>query len=79
VRRYIQGLEQAAISVNDLPPLRGVVRDPNDDMVVACAVKGEAQHIVTRDKDLLSLVTYEDIAMVTPERYRHMLREAGHR
>ena len=43
-------------------------------MIVACAVKAQADFIVTRDKDLLSLGSYAGIAMVTPERFRHMLR-----
>jgi predicted nucleic acid-binding protein len=43
-------------------------------MVVACAVAGAASHIVTRDLDLLSLETYEGIAMVTPEVFLALLR-----
>ncbi|MCW5696854.1 MAG: putative toxin-antitoxin system toxin component, PIN family [Bauldia sp.] len=58
----------------DPPRVSGVVRDPNDDMVLACAVGGSAQHIVTRDKDLLSLGNYADIAIVAPETFIHVLR-----
>ena len=36
-------------------PLTGVVRDPNDDMIAACAIDGRADTIVSRDKDLLSI------------------------
>jgi uncharacterized protein len=60
--------------VSGLPPLTGIVRDPNDDMVVACAVAGSASHVVTRDLDLLSLRTYENIAMITPEAFLALLR-----
>lgn len=63
--------------VSGLPPLTGIVRDPNDDMVVACAVAGSAAYVVTRDLDLLSLGTYEDIAMVTPESFLALLRGEG--
>jgi hypothetical protein len=28
-----------------VPPITGVVRDPNDDMVIACAVQARADHI----------------------------------
>ncbi len=65
--------------VAGLPFLTGIVQDPNDDMVVACAVAGAASHIVTRDLDLLSLVTYEDIAMVTPEVFLALLQGEDNR
>lgn len=43
--------------------LKAVPNDPDDDMVVECAVVGNATHIVTGDKHLLSLVNYQDIAI----------------
>ena len=56
-----------------LPPIAGVVRDPNDDMVIACALKAGANYIVTRDKDLLSLGAYEGIQIVTPRQLLDLL------
>ena len=38
--------------------------DPDDDMVVECAVVSGATHIVTGDKHLLSLTNHEGIAIV---------------
>ena len=38
--------------------------DPDDDMVVECAVVGNATHIVTGDKHLLSLTNRQSIAIV---------------
>jgi putative PIN family toxin of toxin-antitoxin system len=61
--------------VTGLPSLTGIVRDPSDDMVVACAVAGSATHVVTRDLDLLSLGMYEGIAMVTPETLLTLFRD----
>ena len=55
VKAYLHSIRQAALIVADLPPLSGLVRDPNDDMVLACAVAAEAAYVVTRDDDLLSL------------------------
>jgi uncharacterized protein len=76
VQDYPQGLRQAALIVSDLPPLSGIVRDPNDDMILACAVATSASHVVTRDDDLLSLGTYEGIAIVTPEAFLTAPRHA---
>jgi predicted nucleic acid-binding protein len=74
VQTYLQGLRQAAVLVSTLPPLAGIVRDPNDDMILACAVAASASHVVTRDPDLLSLDTYAGIAIVTPEAFLALLR-----
>ena len=60
--------------VIDPPLLTGIVRDPNDDMIVACAVAASASHIVTRDDDLLSMETYEGIVMLPPEAFMTVLR-----
>jgi putative PIN family toxin of toxin-antitoxin system len=77
VQAYLQGLRQAALLVSTLPPLSGIVRDPNDDMILACAVAAATSHVVTRDPDLLSLDTYEGIAIVTPEAFLALLRREG--
>ena len=52
--------------------------DPNDNMVVACALKARADYIVTRDNDLLSLENYENIKVVTPENFMGILRGGKH-
>lgn len=43
--------------------LKTVPADPDDDMVVECAVIGNATHIVTGDKHLLSLRNHQSIAI----------------
>ncbi|MEA5477983.1 putative toxin-antitoxin system toxin component, PIN family [Pseudanabaena galeata UHCC 0370] len=43
--------------------LKAVPNDADDDMVIECALVGNASHIVTGDKHLLSLVKYQDIAI----------------
>lgn len=42
-----------------------VVRDPDDDHVLACALAARADLIVTGDNDLLDLNAYQDIPIVT--------------
>jgi uncharacterized protein len=49
--------------------LRGVCRDPKDDMVLECAVNAEAGLVVTGDNDILALGTFGDIRIVTPRPY----------
>ncbi len=69
-----RGLLRIGELVRDLPLIAGVVRDPGDDMILACALKGQADSIVTRDKDLLSLDGYQGAAIITPEDFRQQLR-----
>jgi predicted nucleic acid-binding protein len=72
---YRQNLQKLAKLVRDVPEVRGVVvRDPDDDKIVACAVAARAKYIVTRDKDSLSIGRHQDIAMVTPEAFLQLLR-----
>ena len=45
--------------------LKGVTTDPDDDMVIECAIVGGASHIVTGDrKHLLPLQNYQGILIV---------------
>jgi uncharacterized protein len=70
-------LRGAFLIISDLPPLTGIVRDPNDDMILACSVAAEASHVVTRDHDLLSLHTYQGMVILTPEAFLTLLRSSG--
>ncbi len=51
-----------------------VCRDPNDDMVIECAVQAGAQAIVASDKDLLTLGSYKGIRIMTPAEYLALKR-----
>lgn len=44
-------------------------RDPKDDKFLEVAVNGEADLIVTGDKDLLALHPFREIDIVTPREY----------
>jgi putative PIN family toxin of toxin-antitoxin system len=49
--------------------VQGACRDPKDDMVFECAVKADAEIIVSGDKDLLSVKTYHGIQVLTARQY----------
>lgn len=61
LKGYLDGSLQVQISGN----LQNVCRDPNDDMVLECALVAGATHIVSGDKDLISLKTYSGISILT--------------
>ncbi len=51
-----------------------IVRDPEDDKIIVAAVEGNADYIVSRDKDLLDLKEYQGIQIITPEEFMGILR-----
>ncbi len=58
-----------------LPSLAGISRDPNDDMVIACALAAGAHYLITRDEDLLTLGTYQQVTILLPEAFIRIIRE----
>lgn len=46
-----------------------ICRDPNDDMIIACAVDAEADYIVTGDEDLLMLKKFKNIIILNPRNF----------
>lgn len=50
------------------PPVvpRVVARDPDDDHVLACAIVASADLIVSGDRDLLELNSYQGIPVLKP-------------
>ena len=46
-----------------------VVRDIDDNRVLEAAVEGKCQYIITGDKDLLVLKSFQNIEIVTPEQF----------
>lgn len=45
---------------------RVVTNDPDDDHVIACAVAPNAKSIVSGDKHLLTIKSYQDISILSP-------------
>ncbi len=50
-----------------------VMRDPDDNIIIDCAVEAKADYIITGDEDILVLKNFKDIKIVNPrdfvERY----------
>ncbi len=49
--------------------VRGVCRDPNDEMIIGLVVPAKADFIVSGDKDLLALGKYKGVPVVTPRQF----------
>jgi putative PIN family toxin of toxin-antitoxin system len=54
-----------------------ICRDPDDDRVIACAVAGQAEVIVTGDQDLLALERVGRILIWSPTQLVDLLNQPG--
>ncbi|MFQ6057884.1 MAG: putative toxin-antitoxin system toxin component, PIN family [Anaerolineae bacterium] len=54
-----------ALMVAGVPKERVVLDDPDDDAVIACALEGNAEYIVSGDPHLKALGEYKGIKIVT--------------
>ena len=75
VDEFIMALRDECSIVSPLPEIRVIQRDPNDDIIIACAIAAHADYIVSRDRDLLDLSVYQGIQIVSPEAFMQILRE----
>jgi putative PIN family toxin of toxin-antitoxin system len=65
-------LSQAEMVVAKLD-LSGVTRDPKDDALVAAAVLGGVDYLVSGDHNLLALEAYEGFKVITPRAFVEIL------
>ena len=84
VRKYIKisdedvdlwaaSIELIAQPVDGKLRIHAVAADPDDNKYIEAAVEGLAQLVVTGDKHLLSLKSYENIRIVTPRVFVDLL------
>jgi putative PIN family toxin of toxin-antitoxin system len=64
-----RGLERFAEPVPGALDLSGACRDPKEDGILACAVEGEADYLVTSDHDLLTMRQHGEICIVNPGQF----------
>ncbi|MBE9142580.1 putative toxin-antitoxin system toxin component, PIN family [Planktothrix mougeotii] len=60
----VQEVLQYSTMIEISNQLKIIEADPDDDMVLECAVNGNATYIVTGDKHLLSLNDYQNIKIM---------------
>ena len=77
-RARFVALVMALGEVVDLPEtIPRICRDPDDDRLIACAVVGEADVIVSGDDDLLALERVGGIPILTAAQFLAMLEQGS--
>jgi uncharacterized protein len=66
---YIETLLKISIITPNTALLQNISRDRKDDKFLACAIEGNADYIVSGDRDLLVLMEYKGIKIVTPNEF----------
>jgi putative PIN family toxin of toxin-antitoxin system len=62
-------LREVSVMTGEAPPEAKptrIVRDPDDDLILFCAVKADADFLVTGDKDLLAIGEHGKIKILDP-------------
>lgn len=67
-------LRRQAILIEDAPPIEGELRDADDAEVLAEALAGDADVLVTGDRDLLELSWAPPLLVVSPRGFWERLR-----
>lgn len=66
ISAYLLTVRLASEIVEMTQQVNAVERDPDDNIVLACAVQAGADYVVSGDPHLVDLVTYQGIPILTP-------------
>ncbi len=64
------------IHVGGIGSLRGICRDPKDDIILECAAVAGAEVLITGDRDLLVIGSYQGVRILTVRGYLDTLTSA---
>nr|BAL59584.1 hypothetical conserved protein [Candidatus Acetothermum autotrophicum] len=74
VTQGIASIRAFAHVVSRLPRLKVITEDPDDDVILACAVRAKADYLITYDPHLLKLKEYQGIKILKPSELLAELR-----
>jgi putative PIN family toxin of toxin-antitoxin system len=82
----LEAIEPKAEMISSLGPIPSYTRDPKacgersrtNDKLVACALAGGAEVVITVDKDILTLGSLMTVQMMTPREVVGLLKEQRH-
>lgn len=65
IESLINTIEHEAIVLFDTPEINIIKEDPQDNKILACALKANADYLVSGDRHLLDLGQYKNTAIVS--------------
>lgn len=74
VREYVADVIDRAYITQGVYEMTEITNDPDDNMILACALEGYVTYVVTGDtRSLLPLKQYQGINIVTPNHFLDLL------
>lgn len=70
--KYVEQIKNIATVVNPRQKINVIERDPDDNIILECAQEARADIIVSADKDLIKLKTFEGVQIHHPTNLRYM-------
>lgn len=75
VTNLLLRLHNSATFIPTTLDLNVIEKDPTDDKYIIAALEGQADYIVSGDKHLLELASYQNIRIVSPGEFVEILEE----
>jgi putative PIN family toxin of toxin-antitoxin system len=72
---FLRSVQAVSEVVYPKQQIKVVKRDPDDNKILECAIEAAADMIITADKDLLDLKSYESIAIVHPSQLKYIFAD----
>jgi putative PIN family toxin of toxin-antitoxin system len=69
----VETLRRRAFVVHIMESVEGVASHPEDDLVLATAVAGHAEYLVTGDNGLLAVESFQNDSIVSPQEFLALL------
>ncbi len=73
---FLAALVELSLWHEDAGTAIGASRDADDDKFLALAVTGQADAIISGDRDLLDLIVHDGVPIFTPAQFLQRLRES---
>ena len=77
IQADVDRIRRTSFLVHEWPEIRAIERDPSDNMLLECAVAGNAEIVVSGDRHLLDLGEYEGIRILNAAAFLALLEERG--
>jgi putative PIN family toxin of toxin-antitoxin system len=77
VQDSLSVLRREATFVAPASTVQGIGEDLEDDLVLATAVAGQAEYLVTGDRHLQGIAAYQGITILSPRQFLTILEELG--
>lgn len=73
IRDTLRKIVKTAIMVSGETKIHRIDKDPSDNMVLACAVEGKVDFIVSGDRHLTDLVSFEGASIINPDNFLKLM------